>query len=397
MKKEIVKGSMLVFMVMLIMTCLVPVSLANVNTVATTGYSDLSAAEVTTIGGVLNNILSSELNIVKTRTTKDYSSVINDNKLLQLIQETEKFKEKWYKDVNFKIYGYKSNVKINNATKLSGNNYMLDVTFKAELTLGKDFPIHPQMSDNYVCQVENKSGQWVVDKLINKADYADMIQVENPNNKLTSINDSDVLADNRAILDTKLKGLEARSANIYQLEKNYEAIAKNKVKETLSGNSVKASFSAASYSGINRQAVVNYAEKYALNYNPAYPSYSADCTNFASQAVYAGGVPATTTWYSGSYDWVNVGGFHDYMINNGYAKEIALNSNDKNGASEDISLGDIIQWEEPLAIFYSHSTIATYDSDTYGWLLCAHTNNRLNYPMSMYFSQFSSDRDVHFW
>src|SRR2546426_10275487 len=39
----------------------------------------------------------------------------------------------------------------------------------------------------------------------------------------------------------------------------------------------------------NHSAAVNYADQYALNYNSSYPTWAADCTNFASQALNAGG------------------------------------------------------------------------------------------------------------
>ncbi|KLU61560.1 putative amidase domain protein [Peptococcaceae bacterium CEB3] len=389
MKKRIVKGSMLVLSVMLIMTFLVPVSLANVTS---SRYSDLSAVEVTTIGGVLNNVLSSELNILKTGTAKDYSNVINDDKLLQLMQDTGKFKEEWYKDIDFKIYSYNSNVKMNNATKLSTNKYMLDVTFKAKLILAKDFRIHPEMLNHYVCEVEKKSGQWVIDKLVDKADYRDITQAKNAT--LVNNDNANILANSNMILDVKLNDLKKRLANIDNLAKSYKKIMQQSRKNLLSGHET----AIPSYSGTNRQAIVNYATTYAMNHNPNYKYIKgADCTNFASQAVHAGGVPINTSyWYPGSPDWINVVDFCSYMVNNGYARESSLDRNDQNGVTDNISLGDVIQWRHSYWT-YSHSTIATYESDTYGWLLSAHSHDRLNYPMSIYYSDFYSARDIYFW
>jgi cell wall-associated NlpC family hydrolase len=57
----------------------------------------------------------------------------------------------------------------------------------------------------------------------------------------------------------------------------------------------------------NRAAAVQYADTYWNNYNSAYPSFATkggDCTNFVSQALYAGGVPMhTSPQYSGSAVW----------------------------------------------------------------------------------------------
>ncbi|WP_373278605.1 amidase domain-containing protein [Alicyclobacillus shizuokensis] len=48
---------------------------------------------------------------------------------------------------------------------------------------------------------------------------------------------------------------------------------------------------AASYS---RSAAASYADKYALSYNSSYPSYSDDCTNFASQSSACGRITRTS-------------------------------------------------------------------------------------------------------
>lgn len=44
-------------------------------------------------------------------------------------------------------------------------------------------------------------------------------------------------------------------------------------------------------SSYNRLNAASYAIRHHANPNPAYPVYNADCTNFVSQAVYAGGMP----------------------------------------------------------------------------------------------------------
>ncbi len=41
----------------------------------------------------------------------------------------------------------------------------------------------------------------------------------------------------------------------------------------------------------NREAAVRYAHQWWNSYNPAFPSFSVDCTNFVSQCLLAGGAP----------------------------------------------------------------------------------------------------------
>jgi len=43
-------------------------------------------------------------------------------------------------------------------------------------------------------------------------------------------------------------------------------------------------------------------------WNPAYyPYYCADCANYVSQGLYAGGLPTDGTWYYGGTTWIRVG------------------------------------------------------------------------------------------
>ncbi len=65
-------------------------------------------------------------------------------------------------------------------------------------------------------------------------------------------------------------------------------------------------------SGYNGAVAAAYADTYWSNYNSAWPSFAnrgGDCTNFVSQALYAGGLPMRTSpTYSGDAAW--------YMIEN---------------------------------------------------------------------------------
>jgi len=62
----------------------------------------------------------------------------------------------------------------------------------------------------------------------------------------------------------------------------------------------------------NRNAAASYADTWAFSNNSNYPTFSADCTNFASQALAAGGYPqinydnnssATYNWYAYKNWW----------------------------------------------------------------------------------------------
>ncbi|HIZ40511.1 MAG TPA: amidase domain-containing protein [Candidatus Anaerobutyricum stercoris] len=160
---------------------------------------------------------------------------------------------------------------------------------------------------------------------------------------------------------------------------------------------------ASSYNATN---AVNYAKKWAEKRNDAYDSYSNDCTNFISQALYAGGIsmrkPSTikhgitdTTdyWFSkkhkftGStgrvtyeYDvttsWMRVKAFYQYASAHGasvskYDTISQLQNNAK--------LGDIVQLKDDSGWY--HSIIITGGSKgnrTY----CGHTSNKKDHPVA---------------
>ena len=78
----------------------------------------------------------------------------------------------------------------------------------------------------------------------------------------------------------------------------------------------------------NRDAAVSYARRWALGRNPAYydfESIGGDCTNFASQCIYAGAKTMNFTsvfgwYYRSSYDrtasWTGVEYLYEFLVNN---------------------------------------------------------------------------------
>ena len=57
----------------------------------------------------------------------------------------------------------------------------------------------------------------------------------------------------------------------------------------------------------DRDAAKAYADKYALSYNPTCTSFSADCADFGSQVMYAGGYPQFGSTYASGW-WYDKNG-----------------------------------------------------------------------------------------
>lgn len=147
----------------------------------------------------------------------------------------------------------------------------------------------------------------------------------------------------------------------------------------------------------DRRAAVAYARRWALGRNPAYYDFSeigGDCTNFASQSIYAGaGVmnfTPTFGWYYVSPDdrapaWTGVEFIYNFLTSNSgagpFAREVAW---------YDALPGDVLQLGDEAGDFYHTPVItAIYPTVT----VCAHSYDMLDVPLSSY--DFAEVRFLH--
>lgn len=147
----------------------------------------------------------------------------------------------------------------------------------------------------------------------------------------------------------------------------------------------------------DRNAAVAYANKWALGRNPAYYDFQklgGDCTNFASQCIYAGAdvmnyTPATG-WYYNSADsraaaWTGVEFLYGFLVRNRsvgpYAHVVP---------SEEVQPGDIVQLGDGNGYFY-HSPVIT--AVTPQILVAAHTFDARDRPLANY--DFAQARFLH--
>lgn len=142
----------------------------------------------------------------------------------------------------------------------------------------------------------------------------------------------------------------------------------------------------------NRNAVVFYAQKYALSRNTQYFDYTnqgGNCTNYISQCIYAGAPQMNTSnngWYyfspsRTSASWANVEPFFNFATSNqgeGFFASL--------GSLETCEVGDIIQLKFKNKAVFSHALVITKINarTRNGILVCANTNDNLNKPLSYY-------------
>ena len=152
----------------------------------------------------------------------------------------------------------------------------------------------------------------------------------------------------------------------------------------------------------NREAAVEYARKWAFSRNPNFFDFSelgGDCTNFASQCIYAGigimNYTPVTGWYYNSLNsrapaWTGVNELYNFLVNNRgvgpRAVEVPLS---------EIQIGDIVQIRFvgkstfghcPVVVRRGRGTPSTV-------LIAAHTNDAYMRPLSTY--MYAELRPLH--
>lgn len=152
----------------------------------------------------------------------------------------------------------------------------------------------------------------------------------------------------------------------------------------------------------NRRAAVAYAVKWAYFRNPKYMEFDelgGDCTNFASQCVYAGsGVMNYTPVYGWYYidpqnrtaSWTGVEYFYNFMTTNEGVGPFG-----KDADISEVRPGDIAQLGTDEGSFY-HSLVITQISGepSYDTIrVSAHNNDALLGPLSTY--SFAAIRFIH--
>lgn len=141
----------------------------------------------------------------------------------------------------------------------------------------------------------------------------------------------------------------------------------------------------------DRDKAVEYAHMWAKGRNPAYldfENYGGDCTNFASQCIYAGSgvmnwTPIHGWYYASSYNrtasWTGVNYLYDFLINNKgegpYAELVDISC---------IQPGDIAQLSFSDKNIFNHSpVIIGYGKppSTDNLLVASHTYDADDYPV----------------
>lgn len=146
----------------------------------------------------------------------------------------------------------------------------------------------------------------------------------------------------------------------------------------------------------NRKQVASYAEKWAYNRNKKYYNFDkigGDCTNFASQCIYAGSKKmnySSNGWYYNSINdrspsWTGVEFLYDFLVNNKGVGPFAKEVN-----QSEIDVGDIIQLSFNGSSYSHNLIVVSLESDI---KVAAHTFDV--YGKSLFAYRFNEARFIH--
>ena len=153
----------------------------------------------------------------------------------------------------------------------------------------------------------------------------------------------------------------------------------------------------------DRIKAVSYARKWAFSRNPSYYNFDklgGDCTNFASQCLFAGvGVMNYTPdegWfyrslYSRAAAWTGVEYFYNFLLRNREGVGDGAGPFGEEVEMKDLQIGDFVQFGRATGDFYHTPIVVGFRADTP--LLAAHTNDAFNRVISSY--SFEKIRCIH--
>ena len=148
----------------------------------------------------------------------------------------------------------------------------------------------------------------------------------------------------------------------------------------------------------NRTAAQEYARKWAFARNPRYYNFNnigGDCTNFASQCIFAGAkimnFTPTFGWYYRTVNdrapsWTGVEYLYNFLVNNKGAGPYGAEA-----PVSELEIGDIVQLGTATGDFYHSPVVVGFSRGQI--LVAAHTYDAYNKPLTSY--NYFQARGIH--
>ncbi|MBY0757452.1 amidase domain-containing protein [Clostridium sardiniense] len=307
------------------------------------------------------NIIMSKKSSVKTTIKQFLNAIFSNNNFKQLISNDKLNELLDLKIKYFTLYNKKSSLPILDSYSKIKYDFIKEVDENYSLVKFSVYSIfdidgnsfNSITTSTYISLLKKISDKWFIDYISDIESLKDTVNYKDPKTFILFYN---------TLLDNEIDKYNSLLLNFNTLNIN--------IKSTVAASSV---LKKTSYS---KSKAVEYAEKYALNYNKEYIDFDkngGDCTNFVSQTIHYAGIKTSSTWKPYSNPWVRVNELRNYLIYNHLAFETT--NIDQN------CVGSIIQFFSPIKNTWSHSGIITYNTGN-TCLYCYHSYDKLNYPLS---------------
>lgn len=265
---------------------------------------------------------------------------------------------------------------IYNSIDLKDNMCTVDIDAQIEVTYLIDSQERIVKNDaNHIFTLKKYNDKWLIESdvysVLEKADKKE-------------INNTDYIKNRIKLLKEAYKGINTKINSLNELKKLKQQ------KDISSDESIPANtYTSALSLSYRRDIAVSYAHIWYSAYNPRFPQYSSDCTNFVSQCLYAGGIPMDSQWYcysssSVSSSWISVNRMYDYLIGNNIARCTEMSQNNYIFSIDDsgVAIGDVIQFYNITALTYSHGALVTvYDPNHSEIFYTSHSKSRYDYSL----------------
>ena len=153
-----------------------------------------------------------------------------------------------------------------------------------------------------------------------------------------------------------------------------------------------------------RENALMYAARYAFSQNPVFGNFAGiggNCTNFVSQAILAGSCTMDYSepfgWFyisdaERSPSWTGVEFLHDFLVGAGDFTDPNLRAGPygRDVRAGQTQIGDVVQLARAGDFYHTLIISGFAEGET---LVCAHTNDALDKPLSSY--NFASLRYIH--
>lgn len=215
---------------------------------------------------------------------------------------------------------------------------------------------------------------------------------------ITTIQDKEIEENNNDDINLSIEELDNKEKNIEEIKNQNLNEEKQILKEKIKNRSYRSS----RLLGYNTNAAKDYAVYWSGNdnkkdrYNLRYNTYSADCTNFVSQCLYAGGLKEKKPngglgtnintyqyWYGhrpySTTSWIRVADFYRY-----WAPKVSTSVHTiHNSLASKAKVGDIIQFQKKSTGTKWHSMIVTKKANNKIYV-SGHSKHRTNYAFTNY-------------